>query len=177
MHQSSLSGDSPGALLKNSEIMNKNKKIGETSYRDIFMRLEDAYNDDYLEKGIIKRIQNDYNDNHFNDFIEIEKLIVQTKGTINCCKKCNSTNIISYGKCKNKTQRYYCNDCHSTFTNSYSSFLFSSKVNIKAYFSFLEALLSQVSTSSAAKIAKITLPTVIHGRKKCLWYLKIIKIT
>lgn len=132
-----------------------------SSYRVLSLLLK--YSEDPFEVEILKRIIDDYNNHHKNDLIEFEKLI--DKSEI-CCPKCKSKNLISHGKDKNGTKRLKCKECGKTFNALASSQLFSSKVNINAWFAFLECIISGTSTKAACIVAKVSLVTGSSWMKK-----------
>ena len=121
-----------------------------SSYKKMFSLLE---SEDYFEVQIIKRIKDDYDRFHNHDFIMFENMI--DKENI-CCPRCKSKNFINYGKDKNRSRRYKCKDCDKTFNALSNTLFFSSKINIKAWFSFLESLLSGTSVKAACIVSKIS---------------------
>lgn len=131
------------------------------SYKALFELLEKSEIDD-LTRNIIERIQSEYNVNHLNDF----KLIESNFDDSNKCPRCNSEDVICYGHTKNKTPRYKCKTCGKVFNKANNSLLFGSKVNISAWFSFLEGIVSETSIAAAAKKAKISPPTSSYWMDK-----------
>lgn len=140
-----------------------------SSYKQLFSLLE--LSEDFFEYKIIERIHEEYVQNHLNDFLLIEKLIEQLEKE-KVCPNCKSTNYKSNGKHKNGTQRYLCKNCGKSFNNASDTFLFSSKVNINAWLSFLECLLSGTSVRNACITAKISTVTGTKWMKKIFEVLK-----
>lgn len=138
-----------------------------SSYRTLSFLLK--YSEDSFEVEILKRIIDDYNNYHKNDLIKFEKLI--SKEEI-CCPRCKSKNFISHGKDKNGTKRLKCKECGKTFNALASSQLFASKININAWFAFLECIISGTSTKAACIVAKISLVTGSSWMKKIFKALK-----
>lgn len=136
----------------------------ESSYHSLFDRLENE-DLDIFERDLIKRIKDDYEKYHRYDIKEIELLLSNTIEITNC-RRCNSDNIVSFGYSANGTRRFKCNDCNKTFSISTGSLLYSSKVNIEAWFSFLECILSGTSVKAACLTAKIAPKTGSQWMKK-----------
>ena len=126
-------------------------QTNKTSYRKMFSLLSN--DEDLFEFEIIHRIKEDYDRFHKHDFIALEKLFLNNEI---CCPACGSTSHIGHGKDKNGVQRYKCKDCGKTYNIVTNSLFFSSKVNIQAWFAFLECLLSGASTAEACIAAKIS---------------------
>lgn len=127
------------------------------SYRKLFSILDNS--SDVLDEKIIERIQEDYNKFHEHNLKDFIDLVSPN----NLCPKCNSDDIIHYGKTKNKVQRYKCLTCGKTFNLINNTAFFASKINIKAWFAFLECVLSGTSIKAACKMAKISHPTGYIG--------------
>ncbi len=111
---------------------------------------------DVYEVQIIDRIKDDYDKFHKHDFVMFEKMI--SRDSIKC-PRCNSVDYINYGKDKNGSKRYQCKKCNKTFNAISNTIFFSSKINLKARFSFLESLLSGTSVRAACIVSKISLVT------------------
>lgn len=75
-------------------------------------------------------------------------------------------------KDKNGTQRFICKDCGKNFNIAAHILFFSSKINIKAWYSFLECILSGTSVSAACATAKISAVTGSAWMKKIFIALK-----
>ena len=125
----------------------------ESSYHDLFDKLQKD-DLDIFERDLISRIKDDYEKYHKHDIKEIESLLFDTIEITNC-KHCHSNKIVSFGHSSNLTKRYKCKDCNKTFSISTNSLLYSSKVNIEAWFAFLECILSGTSIKAACLTAKI----------------------
>ena len=138
-----------------------------SSYRKMFSLLEQS--EDFYEVKIIERIKDDYDRFHKHDFIMFEEMI----STDNIqCPRCGSSKYISHGRDKNGTKRYRCKECSKTFNAISNSLFFSSKVNIKAWFAFLESLLSGTSVRAACIVAKVSYVTGSEWLNKIFMSLK-----
>lgn len=138
-----------------------------SSYRKMFSLIDDS--EDFFEVQVIKRIKADYDKFHRHYFKDFEKML---EGKNDRCPKCQSSKIISHGKDKNGTKRYKCKDCGKTFNNAKGSLFFSSKINIMAWFAFLECLLSGTSIKAACIASKISVVTGSEWIKKIFLTLK-----
>lgn len=113
--------------------------------------------DDPIEKSILLRIRGEYERNHSNDFGEIESLILS--GREPKCPECGSREFRRNGKAKSGAQRLLCPRCGKSFNAASGTPLFGSKVNVAAWMSFLECLISGSSVRTACVAAKVSLPT------------------
>ncbi|MDY6142320.1 MAG: IS1 family transposase [Bacilli bacterium] len=133
----------------------------------MFSLLEQS--EDFYEVKIIERIKDDYDRFHKHDFIMFEGMI----STDNIqCPRCGSSKYISHGRDKNGSKRYRCKECSKTFNAISNSLFFSSKVNIKAWFAFLESLLSGTSVRAACIVAKVSYVTGSEWLNKIFMSLK-----
>ena len=131
------------------------------SYRDLFVELTNS--DDEITKQIIEELKLEYDLNHEHDFKLIENNL--TQGRELKCPKCGSRNYVHNGFTKNGTRRYKCK-CGKVFSASTNSLFLASKVNLKAWFSFIEGIISETSIQAACLKAKISLPTGYYWIKK-----------
>lgn len=138
-----------------------------SSYKKLSSLLENS--EDVFEVQILQRIIDDYQDYHENELVKFEELLAE--GSI-VCPECGSADKIRYGKHKNGTQRYRCRACGKVYNFANKTLFFSSKVNIKAWFAFLECILSGTSVSAACITAKISVPTGVEWMKKIFSALK-----
>jgi len=138
-----------------------------TSYRKLFLRFNDT--DDIIEKDVLERIKNDYEKYHLHDLKAYEYLFDLNK---TFCPKCNSKNIKVHGYDKNGIKRYKCKECLKTFNKFTNTLFSSSKINIKAWFAFLECILSGTSIKAACLASKISQPTGAEWIKKVFQVLK-----
>lgn len=132
------------------------------SYKKLLLLWESS--EDAFEKEVLGRILFDYVKNHHNEFKEYDKLLEQYREPE--CPRCHSDSFIKYGLSKNGTPRYQCKECGKTFNCASNTLFFSSKVNITAWFSFLECLLNGTSVRSACTTAKISVVTGTAWMKK-----------
>lgn len=143
---------SPGSLSINSEeVYMPNQR--EASYRKLFFLLKNS--DNYLEKEILSKIKKDYEMFHEHNILNFESLI----HNVDECPYCKSNKTILYGHDKSGIKRYMCKSCNKTYNLLTNSLFSSSKINIKAWYTFLECLLSGTSMKSACLAAKISIPT------------------
>lgn len=138
------------------------------SYKKLFA-LSKKVDLDELTKEVIKQIETEYLGNHQNDFLsflsKFDELTLE-------CPQCGSKSITKYGHTKNGSPRYRCSSCSKVFNRANKSLLFSSKVNISAWYSFLEGLVSETSVKAAARKAKISLVTASTWMKRIFIALK-----
>lgn len=125
-----------------------------SSYSKMFSQLE--ISEDIFEVQIINRIKEDYDRFHDHDLRLFEHMI---DGSSLECPKCSSLDYISHGRDKNGTRRYKCKSCGKTFNSITNTLFFSSKVSIKAWFAFLESILSGTSVRAACIVSKVSLVT------------------
>lgn len=132
------------------------------SYKKLFALSKETKLDN-LTKEVIKQIEIEYKNNHKNDYASfLSKFDVFPLE----CPRCNSLAIMKYGHTKNGSNRYKCRDCSKVFNRANKSLLFSSKVNINAWYSFLEGIVSEISVKAAARKAKISLVTASTWMKR-----------
>ena len=119
--------------------------------------------DDLVTKQLIKNIKEEYDKHHQPNFKAVERNILEIR-KINC-PYCGSFNFVSNGHTKNGTQRYKCS-CGKVFSAASYSLFFGTKVNINAWYSFIEGIVSETSTKAACIKAKISLTTGHYWMKK-----------
>ena len=123
-----------------------------SSYKKLFSQLEES--EDIFERLILDRIQIDCDRFHEQDLKAFVELLPAQEVTE--CPNCGSYDFISYGKDRNGFHRYRCKKCNHIFSETKSSLFFASKINTKAWFEFLEGLLSGTSVHTACLAAKIS---------------------
>ena len=75
---------------------------------------------------------------HIEELIEKQTITEKEKiKEIETCPHCGSVNIKKNGKSEKVGQRYYCNDCHKTFSKATNSFMFHCKVSEQQWNSLL----------------------------------------
>lgn len=126
-----------------------------SSYRELFARLDEC--DDPVEASILRRIKEEYDRNHENDFTRIESFANSVAKPR--CPRCGSSGFKRYGKSKSGAQRMMCRKCGRTFNAVARTPFFGSKVNIAAWMAFIECLLSGSSVKTACIEAKVSQPT------------------
>lgn len=132
----------------------------------MFSALEES--DDIFEVEILTRIKSDYSKFHKNHVSDYIHLLNRNSS----CPHCGSNDVIRYGTNKSGSLRYQCKSCNKTFSSLKESLFFSSKVNISAWFAFLECLLSECSAREACIVAKISPATGSQWTKKVFQTLK-----
>lgn len=145
-----------------------NRQTKNSSYRKLASLLKDSEDD--FEMQILSRILDDYNSYHEHDFLSFEKLVSKERKLE--CPSCHSIKVLKNGKDKNGTQRYKCKDCGKNFNLLENTLFFSSKINIKAWYAFLECILNGTSVKAACMTAKISLVTGSFWMKKIFKALK-----
>ena len=118
--------------------------------------------EDFFEVDILSRIQEDYLKYHENNLVDYIRLLNKEL----LCPNCKSIEFIKYGKNKSGSIRYKCKSCGKTFSSLKDRLFFSSKINLKAWFAFLECILSGSSTLEACIVAKISPVTGVEWMKK-----------
>ena len=131
------------------------------SYRKLFDML--LSNDDLVTKQLIKNIKEEYDKHHQPNFKAIEDNISEIKDIK--CPICGSYDYVSNGHTKNRTQRYKCS-CGKVFSVTSNSLFLGTKVNINAWYSFIEGVVSETSTKVACIKAKISYTTGHYWIKK-----------
>ncbi|MBR0418363.1 MAG: IS1 family transposase [Erysipelotrichaceae bacterium] len=124
-----------------------------------------------IEENLIIRIKEDYQRYHRNDFKRFEILLKDLNQKTQC-PNCGSPYLVSFGKSASGSHRYRCRDCRKTFSTSTGSLSHSSKVNIDAWFVFLECILSGTSVRAASIAAKIAPKTGSEWMSKIFVSLK-----
>lgn len=139
-----------------------NRQTKNSSYRKLASLLKDSEDD--FEMQILSRILDDYNSYHEHDFLSFERLVTKERKLE--CPSCRSIKVLKNGKDKNGTQRYKCKDCGKNFNILENTLFFSSKINIKAWYAFLECILNGTSVKAACMTAKISVITGSSWMKK-----------
>lgn len=123
---------------------------------------------DVFEVQILSRILDDYKKYHLHDFKAFESLLEKDKQIE--CPRCHCSDISKNGKDKNGTQRFVCKSCGKNFNIAADTLFFSSKINIKAWYAFLECILNGTTVAAACTTAKISTVT------GSIWMRKIFKV-
>lgn len=124
-----------------------------------------------IEENLITRIKEDYIRYHKNDFRRFE-ILLKDLNQKTYCPNCGSGQLVSFGHSASGSHRYRCKDCRKTFSTSTGSLFHSSKVNINAWFVFLECILSGTSVRAASIAAKIAPKTGSEWMNKIFLSLK-----
>ncbi len=82
-----------------------------------------------------------------------------------CCPHCDRTDIKKHGK-EHRHQRWYCRDCHKTFTGRSNTILFSLKLKSGQSRRMLPLLSDGVLTHQIAHQSKVSIQTVILWKRK-----------
>lgn len=136
------------------------RQTKKSSYTKLFSALNET--EDSFEVDILNRIQEDYlkyHENHLADYLHLLSKELY-------CPNCRSTEIIKYGKNKSGSIRYKCKSCGKTFSSLKDTLFFSSKINLKAWLTFLECILSGSSMLEACIVAKISTVTGVKWMNK-----------
>lgn len=136
------------------------RQTKKSSYTKLFSALNET--EDSFEVDILNRIQEDYlkyHENHLADYLHFLSKELY-------CPNCRSTEIIKYGKNKSGSIRYKCKSCGKTFSSLKDTLFFSSKINLKAWLTFLECILSGSSMLEACIVAKISTVTGVKWMNK-----------
>ena len=91
------------------------------------------------------------------------------------CLKCGSTNIKKHGIIGNgiRHQRYYCKDCHQTFTELHNSPLHGTKKSLEIWYMFIFRMLTGgYSLKRLSEELKINIKTAFYWRHKILYALR-----
>lgn len=123
---------------------------------------------DVFEVQILSRILDDYKKYHLHDFKAFESLLEKDKQIE--CPRCHCSDISKNGKDKNGTQRFVCKSCGKNFNIAADTLFFSSKINIKAWYAFLECILNGTTVAAACTTTKISTVT------GSIWMKKIFKV-
>jgi len=134
-----------------------------TSYIGIFKSLETI--DDELEITVIESIKKDYDRFHKHDFSRFNDLLLKERGGP-ICPTCHTSDFTKYGHTKNGIQRYKCRVCNEVFNNASSSLFYASKINLDAWFVFIECILNQTSVKAASMASKISIPSGYYWLNK-----------
>lgn len=126
-----------------------------SSYKRLFKRLKEAK--DPVERSLLERIKNEYNDAHRNDFSGLAEMLSPSVEAR--CPACGSIDFKRNGKAASGAQRYLCKRCGKTFNAATSTPFFGTKVNVSAWMSFLECIIGGSSVKVACIASKISLPT------------------
>ena len=88
------------------------------------------------------------------------------------CRKCESNNIIRYGKDKNGKQKYKCKSCGTIFTETSYSVVANSHCSMETWKKYIELLLNRASLAECASKCGISVQTAFAWRHKILCSLK-----
>ena len=90
---------------------------------------------------------------------------------IKACRCCCSENFQSYGKTRAGTKRYYCKDCHRTFTVLTNTIFDQRKIPISEWLDFLLSLMGNGSFTLTSKSNRNAFNTTKYWFKKVLFLL------
>lgn len=88
--------------------------------------------------------------------------------TCDCCRRCDSKQIIKYGKDKNGKQRYKCKNCNSIFYKDSFSVSSRTRHDSETWRKFIDLLLARASLRRCAIVCKISVQTAFTWRHKVL---------
>ena len=103
---------------------------------------------------------------------EVENLIEsemikerESFSTIEVCPHCGSEHIKKNGKCTSR-QRYYCNECHKSFSETTNTFIFHSKVTEQQWISFIDYEIAKLPLREEAHFLDLSVTTCYFMRHK-----------
>ncbi len=117
------------------------------------------------QKFIKEKYQHNYNDKH-PKLVETGEQELINNIKVEKCIYCKSINIRKYGKTKNGIQRYFCNDCHKTFTPVIGTIFEDHKVSISEWIEFCLDIINYGSISIISRVNKNGLNTSIYWLHK-----------
>lgn len=85
-----------------------------------------------------------------------------------CCRRCDSKQIVKYGKDKNGKQRYKCKSCNTIFYEDSFSVVSRTRYDKETWRQYIELLLSRASLQKCASICNISVQTAFTWRHKIL---------
>lgn len=102
-------------------------------------------------------------------FLTKEKFTEQLlpKKNIDLCPRCESKNFIKYGR-SNNSQRYMCNNCNKTFSDTTNTPRYYSKKGIKYWEHYISLMFEHTSLRESAAIVDINLKSAFIWRHKIL---------
>ena len=98
----------------------------------------------------------------------VGKDTVQTVESISKCRKCDSSQIVKFGKDKNGKQRYKCHSCGATFTSTSFSVVSHSHCHEDKWEEYIKLLLQGSTLEHSAKMCHISIRTAFLWRHKIL---------
>lgn len=88
--------------------------------------------------------------------------------TCDCCRRCDSKQIVKYGKDKNGKQRYKCKSCNAIFYEDSYSVVSHTRHSHETWKKYVELLLMRSSLQKCASACKISVQTAFVWRHKIL---------
>ncbi len=85
-----------------------------------------------------------------------------------CCRRCESRQIVKYGKDKNGKQRYKCKSCNTVFYEDSFSVVSRTRHDSETWQKFIELLLTRASLQKCAAACNISVQTAFTWRHKVL---------
>lgn len=85
-----------------------------------------------------------------------------------CCRRCESSQIVKYGRDKNGKQRYRCKACNTIFYNDSFSVASRTRHDPETWRKYVEMLLNRASLKECALACKISVQTAFTWRHKIL---------
>ena len=85
--------------------------------------------------------------------------------TVEVCPFCGSEHIKKNGKSSSK-QRYYCNECHKSFSETTNTFIFHSKVTEQQWISFIDYEIARLPLREEAHFLDLSVTTCYFMRHK-----------
>ena len=104
---------------------------------------------------------------HIDELIERQTTAEREKiEEIETCPHCGSISIRKNGKSEKVGQRYYCNDCHKTFSKATDSFMFHSKVSEQQWKQFIDYEIAKLPLREEAYFLDLSITTCYFMRHK-----------
>lgn len=85
-----------------------------------------------------------------------------------CCRRCDSKQIVKYGKDKNGKQRYKCKTCNTIFYDDSFSVVSRTRHDTETWRKFVDLLLMRASLKRCAAVCGISVQTAFTWRHKVL---------
>ena len=125
----------------------------------------------YTQNFIKEKYQSNYRNKH-PKLIETNESALINSVEVGICPYCETDNIRKYGITKNKIQRYYCNNCHKTFTPITGTIFDNHKISIGEWIEFCLDIINYGSITLVAKVNKNGVNTSIYWLHKLFLILK-----
>ncbi|WP_296876810.1 IS1 family transposase, partial [Thomasclavelia sp.] len=82
--------------------------------------------------------------------------------TVGVCPVCGSSSVIKHGKDKHNHQRYFCRDCHKTFTSKTGTLLYWTHLTVEQWKKFIDYELSKLTLEDEAHFVGVSITTCFY---------------